>query len=91
MNLQLHKPFFRFFSALKVFFPTIFIKYFTFLYNFYSPLRNVMVKPILLILAKVTKIAIVEMQYLEIAFQIFQTVHAHHYCFSLWGVAGCYT
>lgn len=50
-----------------------------------------MAKPILLILAKVTKIATVETQYLEIAFQIFQIVHAHHYCFSLWGVAGCYT
>lgn len=50
-----------------------------------------MATPILLTAAKVTEIAVVEMQYLETAFCIFQILHAQHYCFSLWSVAGCYT
>lgn len=42
MNFQLYKPFFRFFSALYLFFffSTMSIKYFTFPCNLYSPLCN---------------------------------------------------
>lgn len=86
MNFQLYKPFFRFFSALYLFFffqlcllnILLFPVIFTLLFVTF-------VSVILLIIAQVTANATVERQYLETVFQIFQILHTSPYSFNHWG------